>query len=157
MKTAKEKGMFVILDPAPADGFFMEALKYADLVTPNQQETERLTGIKVIDQNTALKAAKAIEDLGVKNSIIKMGSNGNLVYQSGKVDFVPSLKVKAVNTVGAGDTFAGALASAYIEMQDLVELVKYSNVAAGIKVSREGGQDEIPTYNEVALYLESLK
>lgn len=157
MKTAKEKGMFVILDPAPADGFFMEALKYADLVTPNQQETERLTGIKVINQDTALEAAKAIEGLGVKNSIIKMGSNGNLVYQSGKVDFVPSLKVKAVNTIGAGDTFAGALASAYIETQDLVEAVKYGNVAAGIKVSREGGQDAIPTYNEVALYLESLK
>lgn len=157
MKTAKEKGMFVILDPAPADGFFMEALEYADLITPNQQEKERLTGIKVINQDTAINAAEVIAGLGVKNSIIKMGSNGNLVYQSGKIDFIPSLKVKAVNTVGAGDTFAGALASAYIETQDLAEAVKYGNVAAGIKVSREGGQDAIPTYNEVTSYLESIK
>lgn len=154
MKVAKEKGMFVILDPAPADGYFKEALQYADVITPNQQETENLTGIQVINQETALKAAKAIEELGVKNSIIKMGANGNLVYQNGKVDYIPALKVKAINSVGAGDTFAGALASSYVENKDLVQAVKYGNVAAGIKVSRAGGQESIPTSEEVLSYIQ---
>lgn len=156
MQKAKEKGMYVILDPAPADGFFKEALQYADVITPNQQETEVITGIPVTDQDSALKAAKALEALGVKNSIVKMGSGGNLIYQEGKVDFVPSLKVKALNTVGAGDTFAGVLASAYVETGDLVEAAKYGNIAAGIKVSKEGGQQSIPTDEEVKAYYKTM-
>lgn len=157
MKIAKEKGMFVILDPAPADGYFEEALQYADVITPNQQETEKISGIVVKDQESALKAAQAIEKLGVKNSIIKMGSKGNLVYQSGTSHFVPSLKVKAVNTVGAGDTFAGALASHYVETDDLIKSVEYGNIVAGMKVSRSGGQESIPTYEEVLNYIKSSK
>lgn len=152
MKRAKEKGMFIILDPAPADGFFKEVLEYADVITPNQQEIETITGIPVINQETALNAAKALDSMGVKSSIIKMGANGNLVYQQGEATFVPALKVKAVNTVGAGDTFAGVLASAYVETNDLVEAVKYGNIAAGIKVSRGGGQLSIPTDKEIKAY-----
>lgn len=45
MQLAKEKGMFVILDPAPAGAYFPEVLKYADVITPNQQETQMITGI----------------------------------------------------------------------------------------------------------------
>ena len=153
MQLAKEKGMFVILDPAPAGAYFPEVLKYADVITPNQQETQMITGIHVDNQESALLAAKKIEELGVKNCIIKMGSKGNLVYQSGQTTYIPSIKVKALNTVGAGDTFAGALASQYVKTNDLVEAVKYANIAAGIKVSRNGGQEVIPTYQEVIDYM----
>lgn len=149
MKKAKEKGMFVILDPAPAERFRPEALEYADLVTPNSQETEFITGIKVDDKVTAIEAAKKLERMGVRNSIIKMGSKGSLVYQAGEVEFIPSLKVKAQNTVGAGDTFAGALACSYSEQADIVKAVKFGNAAAGLKVSRIGGQNAIPTHDEV--------
>lgn len=58
LKAGRRKGMYIILDPAPADGFFPEALAYADCVTPNQQETERITGIHVTDKVEAVKAAK---------------------------------------------------------------------------------------------------
>lgn len=153
MQLAKEKGMFVILDPAPAGAYFPEVLKYADVITPNQQETQMITGIHVDNQESALLAAKKIEELGVKNCIIKMGSKGNLVYQSGQTTYIPSIKVKALNTVGAGDTFAGALANQYVKTNDLVEAVKYANIAAGIKVSRNGGQEVIPTYQEVIDYM----
>lgn len=153
LQKAKEKGMYVILDPAPADGFRPAALRYADVITPNQQETERITGIKVTDRDSALEAAKVLEGMGTKNCVIKLGAGGNIIYQSGKVDFVPSLKVKAINTVGAGDTFAGALASEYARTGDLVQAVKYGNVAAGLKVSRGGGQAAIPTRKEVEAYI----
>ena len=92
MQLAKEKGMFVILDPAPAGAYFPEVLKYADVITPNQQETQMITGIHVDNQESALLAAKKIEELGVKNCIIKMGSKGNLVYQSGQTTYIPSIK-----------------------------------------------------------------
>lgn len=149
LEKAKQKEMFVILDPAPADGYFESALAYADCVTPNQQETEKITGIKVNSIEDAIKAAKIITEKGAKSVVIKMGANGNLVYQNGDIDFVESSKVRAVDTVGAGDTFAGGLAVHYAKNQDLVEAVRFANRAAGIKVSRMGGQDAIPTLEEL--------
>lgn len=153
MKVAKERNMYVILDPAPADGIFDEAFKYADLVTPNKQETQRITGIDVTDEISALEAAKKLNELGIPDVIVKMGENGSLVYQNGKSTVVDAIKVKAVDTVGAGDCFAGALANSYLDTNDLVEAVKFASVAAGIKVSRSGGQDSIPTLSEVQEYL----
>lgn len=149
LEKAKEKGMYIILDPAPADGYFEEALPYADCVTPNQQETEKITGIKVESVEDAIEAAKIITKKGAKSVVIKMGADGNLVYQNGETEFIKSHKVTAVDTVGAGDTFAGGLAVHYAKNNDLVEAVKYANEAAAIKVSRMGGQDAIPTVNEL--------
>ncbi|BDP99060.1 ribokinase [Enterococcus faecium] len=152
MKIAKEKNMYTILDPAPADGYFEEALKYASLVTPNQQETDKITGIKVVDEETAFEAAKKIHAMGVPDVIIKMGNKGSLVYKNGEKVLVDSIKVKAVDTVGAGDTFAGALAATLVDTDNLVEAVRFANIAAGIKVSRFGGQEAIPTKEEVMEY-----
>lgn len=149
LKTAKEKNMFIILDPAPADGYFEEALTYADCVTPNQQETEKISGIKVETYDDAVKAAKIIHEKGAKTVIIKMGDKGNLVYQNGAIEFVAAHKVKAVDTVGAGDTFAGALAVHYSKHHDLIKAVEFANQAAAIKVSRTGGQSSIPTIEEL--------
>lgn len=154
MKAAKERNMYVILDPAPAEGIFDEAFKYADLITPNKQETKRITGIEVTDEASALEAAKKLSGLGIKDVIVKMGEHGSLVYQNGQATVVDAIKVKAVDTVGAGDCFAGALASSYLDTNDLVESAKFASVAAGIKVARHGGQEAIPTRKEVEEYLE---
>ena len=75
---ARKKGMFVILDPAPAEGITVRALEYTDLITPNRQETKQLTGIDVTDVETANQAAKYFESIGVKNAIIKLGDQGSL-------------------------------------------------------------------------------
>ncbi|MEZ0118661.1 UNVERIFIED_ORG: ribokinase [Heyndrickxia coagulans] len=152
MKLAKQRGMYVILDPAPAGGITPEAFRYADLVLPNSQETEAITGIKVTDKESALLAAQKIHELGIPNAIVKMGSKGSLVSQQGKITFVDSIQVQAVDTVGAGDCYAGAIADALIDTDDLVEAARFASVAAGIKVSRAGGQDAIPTLEEIKKY-----
>ena len=120
MIQARNKGMFVILDPAPADGITERALQYADLIVPNKQETKQLTGIEVSDLDSAHQAAEYFNRMGVKNSIIKMGDKGALVYESGKTEYIEAIRVTAVDTVGAGDSFAGALASALADGTDLV-------------------------------------
>jgi ribokinase len=154
MKQARKKGMFVILDPAPAEGITVLALEYADLITPNRQETKHLTGIDVTDMDSALTAAKYFDSIGVKNSIIKMADQGSLVYQNGASEFVPSISVKAVDTVGAGDSFAGALAVAIADGQDLVSAVKFASIVAAIKVTKLGAQAGIPTLSDVTKFCE---
>lgn len=58
LEAAKNKNMYIILDPAPEGCFFEEALGYADLVTPNSHETEKITGIKV----ESIEDAKSCKD-----------------------------------------------------------------------------------------------
>jgi ribokinase len=153
MQLAKEKGMFVILDPAPAEGITIRALDYANLITPNRQETEHLTGIDVTDIDSALQAAKAFEKMGVINSVIKMADKGSVVYQSGQWEYIESIKVEAVDTVGAGDSFAGALACGVIDGHDLVSAVKFATIVGALKVTKLGAQS-VPTLDEVKAFCE---
>ncbi|WP_094243406.1 ribokinase [Tetragenococcus halophilus] len=152
LKTAKKKDMYVVLDPAPEGSYFEEALQYADLVTPNQQETEKITGMTVNTVEDAKKAAQWIAGQGVSDVIVKLGSEGSVLYESKKDRFtiIEATKVKAINTVGAGDIFAGVLASRLAkDPDDLVAAAKLASKASALKVSRSGGQDGIPTKEEL--------
>ncbi|MGE9550897.1 ribokinase [Erwinia amylovora] len=150
MRIAREKGMYVILDPAPVDGINPEAFPCADLILPNSNETQHITGVTVHDETSALEAAKIIHAMGVENIVVKMGGDGCLLYSNNHSLFIPSLSVKAVDTVGAGDCFAGALANYLIDHADDLEgAVRFAQVVAGIKVSRFGGHDAIPAIDEV--------
>lgn len=152
LKEAKKKNMFIILDPAPEGLFFEEALAYADLVTPNKNETERIVGFKIATLDDAIKAAKKIATFGVKNVIVKLGDKGSVVFESESdtITYVEACKVKAVNTIGAGDTFAGVLASILSEKKmDLLEAVKIATKASAMKISRSGGPEVIPTRDEL--------
>ncbi|SDM92475.1 ribokinase [Fictibacillus solisalsi] len=144
----KNKGMFVILDPAPADGITKHALQYADLIVPNKQETKELTGIDVLDLPSAQQAANIFHQMGIKNSIIKMGSQGSFIFINGTTSYIEPITVNAVDTVGAGDTFAGALAFAIADGADIQEAVQFANIVAALKVTRQGAQS-IPTLDEV--------
>lgn len=149
MIQARNKGMFVVLDPAPADGITERALQYADVIVPNKQETKQLTGIDVSDLNSAHQAAEYFNRMGVKNSVIKMGDKGSLVYENGKTEYIQAIRVTAVDTVGAGDSFAGALGSALADGADLVAAVKFANIVAALKVTKQGAQAGIPTIEKV--------
>lgn len=151
MQLAKERGMYVVLDPAPAEGIVIEALEYADVVTPNEQETKSLLGIDLTNMQSAITAGQMLEQMGVKNSIIKMGALGSLVYQSGKYEWIDSIKVNVVDTLGAGDAFAGALACGLSDGLDLVSAAKMATVVAGLKVQKLGAQS-IPDIKEVEKY-----
>jgi ribokinase len=154
MKQARKKGMFVILDPAPAEGITFRALEFADLITPNRQETKQLTGIDVTDTDSAIQAAKHFDSMGVKNSVIKMADQGSVVYQNGLSEYVPSIQVKAIDTVGAGDSFAGAIACAIADGQDLISAVKFASIVGAIKVTKLGAQSGMPTLDEVNQFCE---
>ncbi|WP_026772201.1 ribokinase [Sediminibacillus sp. JSM 1682029] len=149
MELAKKRGMYVILDPAPAEGITVKALDYADVITPNRQETKHMIGIDVIDIETAVDAGRTFEKMGVKNSILKMADKGCVVYQNGKWEHLPSIPVTPLDTVGAGDSFAGALACAISDGYDLIEAAKFASIVGALKVTKLGAQSGIPTLEEV--------
>jgi ribokinase len=146
---AAEKGARVILNPAPAAKVSTEALSKLYLITPNQTEAELLTGIEVVDEASAVKAAEALCELGVKKVVITLGSDGAMLYEDGKVVTIPAHKVNAVDTTAAGDVYNGAMCAALAEGMTLVEALQFATKASAISVSRAGAQPSIPSREEV--------
>jgi ribokinase len=150
MITAKRHGVTVVLDPAPADGIDVSSLPYADIIVPNQQEAKVLTHIDVHNVPSAIEAAIYLhERYGIAKSIVKMGGQGSLVYQDGQCEHIRAVSVRPVDTVGAGDSYAGALAFALAEGKSLTNAAKFASIVSALKVTKNGAQDGIPTLKEV--------
>ena len=148
-KKAHSLGKKVILNPAPATELPDELFEYLYMITPNESETELLTGIKVTDQSSAAKAAQVLKTRGVENVIITMGSQGAFVFTDEVEQIVPAFEVQAVDTTAAGDCFNGALAVGLGRGMDMIESVRYANRAASIAVTRTGAQVSMPYREEV--------
>ena len=150
-KMAAEAGVPVILNPAPApaEPLSEELLKNLYLITPNRSEASRLSGIEVKDMESAYRAAKAIRDMGPKCVIITLGNEGSLLDDGAMPMRVEALKVEAVDTTAAGDTYNGVLASVIAEGRSLIEAMREANVAAAISVTRMGAQPAAPTREEI--------
>jgi len=152
LKTAEASSLLgkkVILNPAPACALPAELFKYLYLITPNETEAEILTGVVVTDTASATKAAMELQKMGVQHVIITMGSQGAFLYSEGKGQLIPSLKVEAIDTTAAGDTFNGALAVAIAEGKSLTQAVAFGNKAAAISVTRLGAQSSVPYLHEL--------
>lgn len=148
-KKASALGKKVILNPAPATTLPDDLYKCLYLITPNETETEQLTGVKVSNIQSAEKAAKIFTDKGVENVIITLGEKGAYVYSAALNEIVPSYQVKAVDTTAAGDCFNGVLAVGLANGKDLLESVRFANRAASLAVTRAGAQVSLPTRKEV--------
>lgn len=153
IRIASENNVKVILNPAPAQELSDELLKQIDILTPNQSEAELLTGIPVVDEESAQKAAANLLSKGIQTVILTLGSEGAFVMSSDVQKAIPGFKVKAEDTTAAGDTFNGALAVGLAEGKPLEEAIRWAHAAAAISVTRMGAQPSIPNQKEIQEFL----
>lgn len=153
VKMAKEAGVRVIINTAPYQPITDEFLNGAYLVTPNEVEAEEVTGIAVTDLESADRAAEVFFSKGVQNVLITLGSRGVYVNSNGRSEIVPSYRVKALDTTGAGDAFNGGLLTALSEGKDLWEAARFANALAAISVQRLGTTPAMPTREEIDAFL----
>ncbi|MEN8202745.1 MAG: ribokinase [Bacteroidota bacterium] len=148
----------VILNPAPAAELADEIISKIDIITPNETEAERLTGVEVKDENDAMKAAEKLHERGVKTVIITLGSGGAFLSDriSGVVKRIPAFEVEAVDTTAAGDVFNGQLAVALAEDLSLEDAIRLAHAAAALSVQKLGAQSSIPRREETDYFLEEL-
>lgn len=150
-EVAKRHGVTVVLNPAPAPRVPLpeELLRNVDIIIPNKTEAEIISGVAITDGDSEREAIAAIAAKGVGATIVTLGSKGALLCCGGDLVEVPPVKVKAVDTTAAGDTFCGAFCVALTEGKSLVEAVAFGNKAAAISVTRHGAQQSIPVREEV--------
>lgn len=137
-RIARAHGARVILDPAPGvdppDGL----LPLVDVVKPNAQEAECLTGVAVVDKASARRAAEILLRRGVAAVMIDTGGRGNLVVADGLDLFLPHLEIPAVDSTGAGDAMVAGLAVMMAEGHPLDESARFAHAAAALETTGLG-------------------
>ncbi|MDJ0782111.1 MAG: ribokinase [Desulfosarcinaceae bacterium] len=156
MEIAKAHQTTTILNPAPAMPLDSELLRFVDYLVPNETEAERLSGVAVTDVETAKQAAAALAKVCPGVILITMGETGVLSCTGGRMEFTPAVRVKAVDTTAAGDTFIGTLAAFLIQKDPLDAAVRKAMSAAAISVTQVGAQTSIPRREAVLAFYKTL-
>ena len=152
-KIAHHHHTTVVLNPAPARELPDELLALVDIITPNETEAEKLTGIRVESDEDAAKAADVLHAKGIGTVMITLGSRGVWLSAEGESRRIPGFRVQAIDTIAAGDTFNGALVTALLEGTALAEAIRFAHAAAAIAVTRKGAQPSVPWRTEIDEFL----
>lgn len=141
-KLASSRGMTVIYSAAPFDTEAVTAvLEYIDILLLNEIEAQQLVAA----------LGKPLEKLPVERIVVTLGAKGARMIDTRSAEewTVDGISVEAVDTTGAGDTFAGYLAAGLHEGLGPEEAMRLAGRAAALKVTRHGTADAIPTRAEV--------
>jgi ribokinase len=152
---AKESGVRVLLNPAPARSLPDELISLADFVVPNESELSLLTDQPVGDMPSAEKAAKTLLERGIQNVIVTLGANGALVVNKEITKHVPPFKVDVVDTTAAGDAFIGGFASALLQSKSIEDAVRYGCACGSLATTKFGAQPSLPTREEVERFVDA--
>ena len=149
---AKSNGATVVLNPAPAQELPDDFLAQVDILTPNEVETESLSGVTVSTAMDAECAAKVLLDKGLSAVILTLGERGSLLLTSDLMQQIPAYSVEVVDTTAAGDAFCGALAAAIARGKDLADAVAFANAAGALAVTVLGAAPSMPTVVDVEAF-----
>lgn len=153
-KKAKEAGKYVILDPAPAQRLGEKLLKGLSIVKPNETEVMEILGETHTDEDPEEKL-RVMKEYGVKTPIVTLGSKGScMMDETSSIVSIPAVKVKAVDTTGAGDCFTGAMAYAISTGKDLKEALVFASAASAYSVMHSGAQTSFPSREQAESMLE---
>ncbi|STW47806.1 ribokinase [Klebsiella pneumoniae] len=138
-KIAHHHHTTVVLNPAPARELPDELLALVDIITPNETEAEKLTGIRVESDEDAAKAANVLHAKGIGTVMITLGSRGVWLSAEGESRRIPGFRVQAIDTIAAGDTFNGALVTALLEGTALPEAIRFAPCRSGDRRNPQRG------------------
>lgn len=146
---AKEAGCTVVLNAAPAIELPEECLSKVDILVVNEVEAEFYCHEKIDSVEKAKTEIKKMAEKYNNNVIFTLGKDGAVAYENGTIEFIPAMKVDAIETTGAGDSYIGAVSHSIIEGKSLIEACKFATKCSAITVCRMGAQPSMPTLEDV--------
>lgn len=146
---AREAGVATILNAAPALPAGVALLPLSDWLVVNETEAAQLAGLPADGVEAAMQAAKALLQRGPRQVVVTLGAQGVLLCSAAGIEHLLAQAVRAVDTVGAGDTFVGGLAAGLAEGMAAADAVRLGQAAAAIAVSRSGVQSAMPYRSEL--------
>jgi ribokinase len=144
-QVARQAGVRVILDPAPVPSVAIaDMYPLVDILLPNEVEAGQLVGFPVSSPETATKAASLLQHQGANTVIVKLGAQGVFCATAKETFFTPAFPVNAVDTVAAGDAFAGGLVAALVQGLSLRQAVVWGAAAGALTTTKTGAQSAMP-------------
>ncbi len=157
-RLANDSAVPFILDPAPAQRLGTKILQMVDVLTPNETEAQILTDTEVTsNRDSARTAAKKLLEYGVKSVILTMGAKGFLLANDDRMEFVPAVKVNAVDATAAGDAFTGSLAVGLAQGKTLADAATFANYVSALSVTKMGAQSSMPTREAVESFIGAVR
>ena len=137
-----------IIDAGRPKEHIIELSKMVDYVVCSKEFAEEVTKIKIIDSNSQVEAYKKMDNIFKGNIVITLESKGALYKYNNEIKRMPSLKVKAVDSTGAGDIFHGAFTYAIANNYNIEQAVMIGNIAGAYSVTKIGSLESMPSkYN----------
>lgn len=141
----KKRDIAFLFNPSPVKKVPEKIYKNADYILVNEIEIQYMEGY---DSSDPLKILEKYSG----RLILTKGKEGVYFYGK-KIEHIPAIDLKPVDTTGAGDTFTGALMSALSNGKSLEDSIIFANTAAGLKTLKQGAQTGMPTIDEVNNFL----
>lgn len=148
-KMCRKHGKKFILNPAPARALSDEVISSTYVISPNETELGVIVGRETVTDDDYIEGAKILLNKGAENVIVTLGDRGSLLVNGDGAEIVPSIKVKAVDTVGAGDSFTGSLSAFVTEGKDVLSAMRLSTRVASLQVTRHGAIPSMPYREEI--------
>ena len=150
LRVARRVGCTTVLNPSPMQALPAHWWPMVDLLVVNESEAAQLSGVPVETPQAAQQAAAQLQALGVGRVVVTLGANGAVTRNAaGATHWHEAVRVQAVDTTAAGDTFLGALTVQLASGADLDTATQWAMRAASICVTRAGAQPSIPFFAEV--------
>lgn len=149
LQHASSLGKTTILNPSPLSADFPWGQVVIDFLIVNEREAGSLLGYFVESTAEAPQIRAQMADMGVGTLIITRGPEPTFAFNTHQALKVPPPQVDVVDTVGAGDAFAGAFAVHWTESGNLLQSLRKANIAGALATMRPGAQGAIPTREEV--------
>lgn len=137
IESAQSQATLVCLDPKIRN---FAHYRSVDVITPNQIEAERASGVEISDESSLITAARRIRELiGCKNVLITRGEHGmSMLDAEGEMTHIPTVAREVYDVTGAGDTVIATLTVALASGATLNEAAIIANHAAGVVVGKVG-------------------
>ena len=150
-KRAKKNNCTTILNLAPYKKISTQILTFTDVLIVNETEFSELSGIELslINEDLDIDAINSLKLIKSIDLIITLGKRGVLIFSKGNKTFIAGEKVMAIDTVGAGDCFVGALGYGILNGKDLLTASKLANKAASISVTKKGAAASMPFLKDI--------
>lgn len=147
---AGNKGIPVVIDAGPVRPFPLAEVTEMEIFSPNQHEAEVLAQVKIHSLRHAQTAAEILQkQTKARYVVIKLGSNGALLYHKGTAEHFPAHSVNVVDTTAAGDAFTAALTVEYVRQRDIRQAIVWANAAGALATTKIGAQLSLPWRNDV--------
>jgi ribokinase len=156
LDAARRAGATTMLNPAPVVELDDELLSKVDICVPNEVEAAALTSTTVEDVASAVKAARELLRRGCNAVVVTLGAQGAVYVDNVRALEVLPLAVPVMDTVGAGDAFCGALASALAGGADLQTGLARATASGALAVGTLGATPSLPHVQAVDAALARL-